>query len=52
MPWQAAVIVEHILDTMVHAIERGDKVEIRGFEPGRCGAGKIGSAREFVELLH
>jgi hypothetical protein len=30
--WQeAASIVECILDSMVHAIERGDKVEIRGF---------------------
>jgi integration host factor subunit beta len=28
---EAAVIVELILDSMVHAIERGDKVEIRGF---------------------
>jgi integration host factor subunit beta len=28
---EATVIVEHILDSMVHAIERGDKVEIRGF---------------------
>jgi integration host factor subunit beta len=30
--WQeAASIVECILDSIVHAIERGDKVEIRGF---------------------
>jgi nucleoid DNA-binding protein len=30
--WQeAAVVVERILDSMIHAIERGDKVEIRGF---------------------
>jgi hypothetical protein len=28
---EAAVIVERILDSMVRAIERGDKVEIRGF---------------------
>jgi integration host factor subunit beta len=28
---QAAVIVECILDSMVKAIERGDKIEIRGF---------------------
>ena len=28
---EAAVIVERILDSMVHAIDRGDKVEIRGF---------------------
>jgi len=28
---EAAIIVEHILDTMVHAIARGDKVEIRAF---------------------
>ena len=28
---EAAIIVEGILDSMVHAIERGDKVEIRGF---------------------
>ena len=28
---EAAVIVERILDSMVHAIGRGDKVEIRGF---------------------
>ena len=28
---EAAIIVEHILDSMVHAIARGDKVEIRGF---------------------
>ena len=28
---EAAVIVEHIFDSIVHAIERGDKVEIRGF---------------------
>ena len=26
-----AIIVERILDCMVHAIEVGDKVEIRGF---------------------
>jgi integration host factor subunit beta len=32
---EAAVIVEFILGSMVHAIERGDKVEIRGF--GRFG---------------
>ena len=32
LQWQeAAVIVEHILDSMIHAIERGEKVEIRGF---------------------
>jgi integration host factor subunit beta len=28
---EAAVIVECVLDSMVKAIERGDKVEIRGF---------------------
>src|SRR5215467_8682325 len=28
---EAAAIVERILDSMVQAIERGDKVEIRGF---------------------
>ena len=28
---EAAVIVERILDSMVHALDRGDKVEIRGF---------------------
>src|SRR5215831_7212294 len=28
---EAAVIVERILDSMVNAMERGDKVEIRGF---------------------
>jgi integration host factor subunit beta len=28
---KAAVLVELILDSMVHAIARGDKVEIRGF---------------------
>ena len=28
---EAAVIVECILDSMVKAIERGDKIEIRGF---------------------
>jgi integration host factor subunit beta len=28
---EAAVIVEHILDSMVHALDRGDKVEIGGF---------------------
>ena len=28
---EAAVIVEHILDSMVRAIDRDDKVEIRGF---------------------
>lgn len=28
---EAAVIVERILDSMVHAIDHGDKVEIRGF---------------------
>jgi integration host factor subunit beta len=28
---EAAVIVESILDSIVHAINRGDKVEIRGF---------------------
>jgi integration host factor subunit beta len=27
----AAVIVERIFDSMVHALDRGDKVEIRGF---------------------
>jgi integration host factor subunit beta len=32
LQWQeAAVIVERILDSVVHALERGDKVEIRGF---------------------
>jgi integration host factor subunit beta len=32
LPWQeAAAIVEHIIDSMVRAIGRGDKVEIRGF---------------------
>src|ERR1700756_2867959 len=28
---EAAVIVERILDSMVRALDRGDKVEIRGF---------------------
>src|SRR5438132_14303583 len=28
---EAAVIVERILDSMAHALDRGDKVEIRGF---------------------
>src|SRR5438128_1096947 len=28
---EAALIVEHILDSMARAIKRGDKVEIRGF---------------------
>ena len=28
---QAVVIVEEILDSMVRALRRGDKVEIRGF---------------------
>src|SRR5947209_3064534 len=28
---EAAAIVERILDSMVHALDRGDKVEIRGF---------------------
>ena len=28
---EAEVIVERILDSMVHALDRGDKVEIRGF---------------------
>jgi integration host factor subunit beta len=28
---EAAIIVERILDSMVHALDRGDKVEIRGF---------------------
>jgi integration host factor subunit beta len=28
---EAAVILEHILDSMVRAIDRGDKVEIRAF---------------------
>jgi integration host factor subunit beta len=28
---EAAIIVERILDSMVAAIQRGDKVEIRGF---------------------
>jgi integration host factor subunit beta len=28
---EAALIVERILDSVVHAIQRGDKVEIRGF---------------------
>jgi integration host factor subunit beta len=32
LPWQeAAVIVEHMLDSMVRVLNRGDKVEIRGF---------------------
>src|ERR1043165_7302522 len=32
LQWQpAAVIVERILHSMVHALERGDKIEIRGF---------------------
>jgi len=28
---EAEVIVERILDSMVHALDRGDKVEVRGF---------------------
>jgi integration host factor subunit beta len=28
---EAEAIVQYILDSMVHAIDRGDKVEIRGF---------------------
>src|SRR5215467_3196735 len=32
---EAAITVEHILDSMVHAIKSGEKVEIRGF--GRFG---------------
>ena len=28
---EAAAIVEHILNSMVRALERGDKIEIRGF---------------------
>jgi integration host factor subunit beta len=28
---EAAIIIEHILASMVKAIERGDRVEIRGF---------------------
>ena len=42
---EATVIVEHILDSMVHAIERGDKVEIRGFGTFRTRQrqGRIGS---------
>src|SRR5262245_45290670 len=32
LQWQeATVIVERILDSIVHALEHGDKVEIRGF---------------------
>ena len=32
LQWQeAAVIVERILDSMVHALQRGDKIEIRRF---------------------
>ena len=41
---EAAVIVERILDSIVHAIERGDKVEIRGFGsfPTRLRRARIG----------
>jgi integration host factor subunit beta len=35
---ESAVIVERILDSTVHAIERGDKVEIRGFGSFRARA--------------
>jgi nucleoid DNA-binding protein len=31
IPRKAAVIVERILESLVHALDRGDKVEIRGF---------------------
>ena len=51
----AAVIVERILDSMVHAIERGDKVEIRGFgsfrtRPRRARVGRNPKTGARVEV--
>ena len=51
----AAIIVERILDSMVRAIERGDKVEIRGFgsfhtRPRRARVGRNPKTGARVEV--
>jgi integration host factor subunit beta len=52
---EAAMIVEHILDSMVHALDRGDKVEIRGFgsfhtRPRRARVGRNPKTGARVEV--
>jgi integration host factor subunit beta len=52
---EAAIIVEHILGGMVHAIARGDKVEIRGFgsfhtRPRRARVGRNPKTGARVEV--
>ena len=52
---EAAIIVEHILDSMVRAIERGEKIEIRRFgsfhtRPRRARVGRNPKTGALVEV--